>query len=108
MFYFYFIFYFKSNFDSRVSFWLLVWNLGFPSERNSAGAFDFMEAAASVAAASRVGSLPIPASRKEWRVVTEPHSVRNPGDEVVVLLELVALIWVWWGNSLFFWFLRNR
>lgn len=40
-----------------------------------------MEAAASVAAASRVGSLPIPASRKEWRVVTEPHSVRNPGDE---------------------------
>ena len=65
-----------------------VWNLGFSSERSSAGAFDSMEAAAGVAAASRVASISIPASRKEWRVVTEHHSVRNPGDEVVVLLEL--------------------
>uniref|UniRef100_A0A2P2L3Z6 Uncharacterized protein LOC8262233 isoform X1 n=1 Tax=Rhizophora mucronata TaxID=61149 RepID=A0A2P2L3Z6_RHIMU len=40
-----------------------------------------MEAAAGVPAAARVGSLPMPSSRKEWRAVSEQHSVRNVGDE---------------------------
>ncbi|KDP26184.1 hypothetical protein JCGZ_22852 [Jatropha curcas] len=39
-----------------------------------------MEAAASVVA-SRGGSLPMPSSRKEWRAVSDHHSVRNAGDE---------------------------
>ncbi|XP_057991075.1 uncharacterized protein LOC110669647 isoform X4 [Hevea brasiliensis] len=40
-----------------------------------------MEAAAGVVA-SRGGSLPMPLSRKEWRAVSDHHSVRNAGDEV--------------------------
>ncbi|KAJ4726737.1 Reticulocyte-binding 2 a [Melia azedarach] len=40
-----------------------------------------MEAAAGVAAA-RGSSLPMPSSRKEWRAVSDHHSVRNVGDEV--------------------------
>ena len=54
---------------------------GFLSERINADAFDFMEVTASVAAASCVSSLSMSASRKEWQVVTESHSVRSPGDE---------------------------
>lgn len=44
-----------------------------------------MEAAAGVAAA-RGSSLPMPSSRKEWRAVSDHHSVRNVGDEVVISL----------------------
>ena len=48
-----------------------------------------MEAAAGGVVASRGGSLPIPLSRKEWRAVSDHHSVRNGGDGVVILLSNV-------------------
>ncbi|EEF42783.1 conserved hypothetical protein [Ricinus communis] len=38
-------------------------------------------AAASGVVASRGGSLPMPSSRKEWRAVSDHHSVRSGGDE---------------------------
>lgn len=44
---------------------------------------DYMEATA----AARGGSMPIqpPPSRKEWRAVSDHHSVRNVGEEVLLI-----------------------
>ena len=40
-------------------------------------------------AAGRGGPMPIPSqqSRKEWRAVSDHHSVRNVGDEVLVFSD---------------------
>lgn len=58
---------------------------------------DLMEAAAGVVA-SRGGSLPMSSSRKEWRAVSDHHSVGTAGDEVVIYLFCFVMLCVWVGS----------